>query len=130
VSDALSVMYLGRIVERGRADAVYATPRHPYTEALLSAIPVPNPARQRGRERIVLEGDIPSPAAPPSGCRFHTRCRYAFAPCSTVDPPEVTTPDGTTVACHLHTETRPDGPALAGLTVLGLSRPESSPEQK
>jgi oligopeptide/dipeptide ABC transporter ATP-binding protein len=115
VSDRIAVMYLGRIVEAGPAAEVYERPKHPYTEALLSAIPVPNPARQRGRERIVLQGDIPSPAAPPSGCRFHTRCRYAFAPCATVDPPAFTTPDGTTVACHLHT----DGPVLAGLTVLG-----------
>ena len=121
VSDRIAVMYLGRIVEQGPAHEVYERPKHPYTEALLSAIPVPNPQRQRGRERIVLEGDIPSPAAPPSGCRFHTRCRYAFEPCTTVDPPELTTPDGTTVACHLHT----DGPALGGLTVLGLGRPEA-----
>ena len=64
----------------------------------------------------MLQGDIPSPAAPPPGCRFHTRCRYAFEPCRTIDPPAFTTPDGTTVACHLHT----DGPALAGMTVLGL----------
>jgi oligopeptide/dipeptide ABC transporter ATP-binding protein len=120
VSDRIAVMYLGRIVEQGPADEVYERPKHPYTEALLSAIPVPNPQRQRERERIVLRGDIPSPAAPPSGCRFHTRCRYAFEPCSTVDPPELTTPDGTIVACHLHT----DGPVLGGLTVLGLPRAE------
>jgi oligopeptide/dipeptide ABC transporter ATP-binding protein len=118
VSDHIAVMYLGRIVEQGPADEVYERPKHPYTEALLSAIPVPNPQRQRERERIVLRGDIPSPAAPPSGCRFHTRCRYAFEPCSTVDPPAFTTPDGTTVACHLHT----GGPRLGGMTVLGLPR--------
>jgi oligopeptide/dipeptide ABC transporter ATP-binding protein len=117
VSDRIAVMYLGRIVEEGPAREVYEQPKHPYTEALLSAIPVPNPARQRERERIVLRGDIPSPAAPPPGCRFHTRCRYAFAPCRTVDPPMFTAPDGTRVACHLHT----DGPALAGMTVLGLA---------
>jgi oligopeptide/dipeptide ABC transporter ATP-binding protein len=116
VSDRIAVMYLGRIVEQGPADEVYERPKHPYTEALLSAIPVPNPVRQRERERIVLQGDIPSPAAPPSGCRFHTRCRYAFEPCATIDPPEFTTPDGSAVACHLHT----DGPVLAGMTVLGL----------
>jgi oligopeptide/dipeptide ABC transporter ATP-binding protein len=124
VSDRIAVMYLGRIVEQGPAEEVYERPKHPYTEALLSAIPVPNPQRQRGRERIVLQGDIPSPAAPPSGCRFHTRCRYAFAPCATVDPPEFATPDGTTVACHLHTESHPGGPPLGGLTVSGLSRAE------
>ncbi|HLM16459.1 MAG TPA: oligopeptide/dipeptide ABC transporter ATP-binding protein [Acidimicrobiia bacterium] len=125
VSDRIAVMYLGRIVEQGPADDVYERPKHPYTEALLSAIPVPNPQRQRERDRIVLQGDIPSPAAPPSGCRFHTRCRYAFEPCRTVDPPELTTPDGTIVACHLHT----DGPVLGGLTVLGLGRAESDSDQ-
>jgi oligopeptide/dipeptide ABC transporter ATP-binding protein len=124
VSDRIAVMYLGRIVEQGPAEEVYERPKHPYTEALLSAIPVPNPQRQRERGRIVLQGDIPSPAAPPSGCRFHTRCSYAFAPCATVDPPELTTPDGTTVACHLHTESHPGGLPLAGLTVSGLARPE------
>jgi oligopeptide/dipeptide ABC transporter ATP-binding protein len=125
IADTVAVMYLGRIVEQGPAHEVYDRPKHPYTEALLSAIPVPNPQRQRERERIVLRGDIPSPAAPPSGCRFHTRCRYAFEPCSTVDPPELTTPDGTRVACHLHT----DGPLLGGLTVLGLPRAESDSDQ-
>ena len=129
VSDRIAVMYLGRIVEQGPADEVYERPKHPYTEALLSAIPVPTPARQRDRERIVLEGDIPSPAAPPSGCRFHTRCRYAFAPCATVDPEEFTTADGTVVACHLHTTSHPGGPALGGLTVSGLSRAESDSDQ-
>jgi oligopeptide/dipeptide ABC transporter ATP-binding protein len=122
VSDRIAVMYLGRIVEQGPADEVYERPKHPYTEALLSAIPMPNPQRQRERERIVLQGDIPSPAAPPSGCRFHTRCRYAFEPCASVDPPELTTPDGTIVACHLHTTSHPGGAALAGMTVLGQSR--------
>jgi len=115
-SDRIAVMYLGRIVEEGPADAVYDRPKHPYTEALLSAIPVPHPARERQRERIVLQGDIPSPAAPPSGCRFHTRCRYAFEPCRTEDPPVFTAPDGATVACHLHTA----GPVLAGDTVVGV----------
>jgi oligopeptide/dipeptide ABC transporter ATP-binding protein len=110
VSDDLSVMYLGRIVEQGTADAVYATPRHPYTEALLSAIPVPDPEVQRTRQRIVLQGDIPSPAAPPSGCNFHTRCRYVMDVCRTVDPEPFVADDGTTVACHLHTS----GPELRG----------------
>ena len=121
VSDRIAVMYLGRIVEQGPAEEVYDRPKHPYTEALLSAIPVPNPARQRGRERIVLEGDIPSPAAPPSGCRFHTRCRYAFAARAPPTMPELTTADGTIVVCHLHTHDRADGAQLAGLTVSGLS---------
>lgn len=116
VSTRIAVMYLGRIVEEGPADDVYRRPKHPYTEALLSAIPIPNPVRQRARERIVLEGDMPSPAAPPSGCRFHTRCPHVLEVCRTIDPPAFVTPDGTTVFCHLHT----DGPRLAGDTVMGL----------
>jgi oligopeptide/dipeptide ABC transporter ATP-binding protein len=110
VSSRIAVMYLGRIVEEGPAAEVYGSAKHPYTEALLSAIPVPNPRRQRERERIVLEGDIPSAAAPPAGCRFHTRCPHVMDVCRTVDPPAFVTPDGTTVFCHLHT----DGPELAG----------------
>ena len=117
VSTRIAVMYLGRIVEYGPAAEVYSRPKHPYTEALLSAIPVPNPARQRERARIVLEGDIPSPAAPPSGCHFHTRCPHAMEMCRMVDPPVFEAPDGTTVFCHLHT----DGPRLAGDSVLSLN---------
>ncbi|MEX1008116.1 MAG: oligopeptide/dipeptide ABC transporter ATP-binding protein [Acidimicrobiia bacterium] len=117
VSTRIAVMYLGRIVEHGAAAEVYNRPKHPYTEALLSAIPIPNPVRQRVRERIVLEGDIPSPAAPPPGCHFHTRCPHAMEVCRTIDPPAFQTPDGTTVFCHLHTE----GPHLAGDSVLSLN---------
>jgi len=117
VSDRIGVMYLGRIVEQGPAEAVYTMPRHPYTEALLSAVPVPDPVVQRTRRRIVLTGDIPSPVAPPSGCRFHTRCPYAMDVCRRVDPPPFTADDGTVVACHLHTE----GPRLSGATVRDLS---------
>jgi oligopeptide/dipeptide ABC transporter ATP-binding protein len=117
VSTRIAVMYLGRVVERGPAAEVYNRPKHPYTEALLSAIPVPNPARQRVRERIVLEGDIASPAAPPPGCHFHTRCPHVMEVCRSVDPAPLETPDGTTVFCHLHT----DGPRLAGESVLSLN---------
>jgi oligopeptide/dipeptide ABC transporter ATP-binding protein len=116
VSHRISVMYLGRIVEEGPADAVYETPRHPYTEALLSAIPIPEPVRQRARERIVLAGDIPSPAHPPPGCHFHTRCPYVMDVCREVDPPAFTVGDGTKVFCHLHTT----GPELAGAPVTNL----------
>jgi peptide/nickel transport system ATP-binding protein len=117
ISERIAVMYLGRIMEVGDAEEVYRRPRHPYTEALLSAIPVPDPAEQRRRHRIVLYGDIPSPLNPPSGCRFRTRCPYAMEVCREVTPAPFLTPAGTTVACHLHTE----GPTLAGEPVTSLS---------
>ncbi len=113
ISNRIAVMYLGRIVETGDADEISTRPAHPYTEALLSAIPVPDPRIQRERHRIVLRGDVPSPLSPPSGCRFHPRCAYAMDICRTVEPQPFTTPVGTTVACHLHTE----GPKLAGQPV-------------
>jgi oligopeptide/dipeptide ABC transporter ATP-binding protein len=109
-SDRIAVMYLGEVVEIGPAEAVYGSARHPYTQALLSAVMVPDPVRQRTRKRIVLAGDIPNPAAPPSGCRFRTRCPYVMAVCAEEAPPAFVTADGTTVRCHLHTT----GPTLAG----------------
>lgn len=98
ISDRIAVMYLGKIVEIGTTNEIIHNPQHPYTKALLSAYPVPNP-HLRGKERVVLEGDVPSPANPPSGCRFHTRCPYAKDICSKEEP-ELKHGDHA-VACHL-----------------------------
>jgi oligopeptide/dipeptide ABC transporter ATP-binding protein len=117
ISDRIAVMYLGRIVEEGRAEEVYLRPRHPYTEALLSAIPVPDVHRPPGSRRIVLTGEVANPLDPPGGCTFHPRCPYAMDICTSVDPPPLTTAVGTTVRCHLHTS----GPVLDGAPVSGLT---------
>lgn len=101
VSDRIAVMYLGAIVEIGRTDEVLGNSRHPYTQALVSAVPIAN-RRQTKRDRIILEGEIPSPSNPPSGCAFHTRCPLAVDRCRTEKPQLQSDTDGHAVACHLH----------------------------
>jgi oligopeptide transport system ATP-binding protein len=100
VSDRIAVMYLGKIVEMGPAEEVYNHPIHPYTVSLLSAVPIPDPRENAAREQIVLEGDVPSPANPPSACRFHTRCPRATEICSDVEPPLIDYGGGHWAACH------------------------------
>ena len=100
VSDRIAVMYLGKIVEISPAEELYERPIMPYTEALLSAVPIPDPRESAARERIVLEGDVPSPINPPSGCRFHPRCRYATDVCTQIEPPLVDYGNGHLAACH------------------------------
>jgi len=109
-SDRIAVMYLGRVVETGPTRAVLAAPRHPYTQALLSVVPVPHPTRRR--DPVVLKGDTPDPGRVPTGCRFHPRCPQAFEPCPTTDPSLVDAGGGHAVACLLETalsqQSRPD----------------------
>lgn len=100
ISDRVGVMYLGRMVELTEKDALYDNPKHPYTEALLSAVPMPDPDEKR--DRIILEGDLPNPAHPPAGCAFHTRCPYAMDMCKVTRPQIKEVEDKHFVACHLY----------------------------
>lgn len=102
VSDDVGVMYLGQLVEMSEADEIYRNPLHPYTKGLLGSVPIANPKLARQKEKSSIEGDIPSPINPPSGCRFHTRCPYAVPECSRVKPELVDAGGGHKVACHLH----------------------------
>jgi oligopeptide transport system ATP-binding protein len=112
LAQRVAVMYLGVLVEVADRAELFASPRHPYTQALLSAAPIPDPVAQRARQRIVLSGDIPSPIDPPSGCRFHTRCPVAVAECAAVVPPlRPVGPSQRLVACHL-VEDDGTGPSL------------------
>ncbi len=122
ISSRIAVMYLGQIVEIGSNDEVATRPTHPYTAALLSAVPIPDPRIQRSRRRIVLRGDLPSPSSVAVGCRFSTRCPYVMDICRSVTPEPYVTPAGTAVRCHLHEH----GPALRGEPVLDLPIPESA----
>ena len=100
ISNRIAVMYLGKVVEIGDADEVYDHPIHPYTESLLSAVPIPDPITAKQSQRIVLSGDVPSPMNMPTGCAFRTRCRYATDKCAEICPSLVDKGDGHMVACH------------------------------
>ena len=102
ISDTVGVMYLGGLVETGKTEDIFANPLHPYTKALFSAIPMPDPDAKR--DRILLEGDIPSPANPPAGCKFHTRCKECMEICKHEDPKPRDMGDGHKVKCHLYDE--------------------------
>jgi oligopeptide/dipeptide ABC transporter ATP-binding protein len=126
VSDRIAVMYLGKLVELSPAEELYSKPIMPYTEALLSAVPIPDPDLSARRERIVLQGDVPSPIDPPSGCRFHPRCRYMTEVCREVEPP-LTDFDGHLSACH-HPLNVSKEEALAA-EASARHTPESAPEE-
>ena len=113
MSPRVAVMYLGEIVETGPSGRVYDEPAHPYSAALISAVPFPDPERQRNTTRIILGGDLPSPMSPPSGCRFRTRCPFVMDVCSREEPPRVEVAGGGMARCHLHTS----GPTLKGASL-------------
>jgi oligopeptide transport system ATP-binding protein len=129
VSDRIAVMYLGKIVERSPAAMLYERPIHPYTVALLSAVPIPDPKLNAERTPVVLEGDVPSPVNPPSACRFHTRCPWATEICSDDEPPLADYSEGQAAACHhprnvdkgqiSRTEVAPDSPESASERLPG-----------
>jgi oligopeptide/dipeptide ABC transporter ATP-binding protein len=122
ISDRVMVMYLGKVAELAPRDAVYAQPKHPYTGALLSAVPIPNPELGRARKPIVLQGDVPSPLNPPAACRFHPRCpRFQEGHCDVEEPPLYGFGDSHTAACHYPLENWP-------LTEEEMRRPSSRPQ--
>jgi oligopeptide transport system ATP-binding protein len=125
VSDRIAVMYLGKIVERSPGSLLYQRPIHPYSVALLSAVPIPDPKANAAREPIVLEGDVPSPVNPPSACRFHTRCPWATEICSQDEPPLADYGEGQAAACH-HPQ-NVDGKEIAGAQ-LAPDSPASASE--
>jgi oligopeptide transport system ATP-binding protein len=118
ISTRVAVMYVGKLMELADRDSLYENPLHPYTQALLSAIPIPDPRVERRRKRIILTGDIPSPVNPPSGCRFHTRCPIAFERCRVEIPPFAEYAPGHFAACHWVEEHGGGAPDLAGGPVV------------
>ncbi len=120
VSDRILVMYLGKVVEVSPAEELYDKPIHPYTEALLSAIPIPDPNENRARMRTVVEGEPPSPIDPPPACRFHTRCAFATEVCKTIEPPLTRYANGHLAACHHPQNVSP-------VEIAAATRDESSP---
>ncbi|MEU8708088.1 dipeptide ABC transporter ATP-binding protein [Streptomyces sp. NPDC048565] len=133
VSDRIAVMYLGKIVELADRASLYEAPMHPYTKALMSAVPVPDPRRRGAKsDRILLKGDVPSPISPPSGCRFHTRCWKATQICGTTEPPLLQLKTGHQVACH-HPENGEDlapgdAPLVADVITVKPAEPEPEAE--
>ncbi|HEY3192794.1 MAG TPA: dipeptide ABC transporter ATP-binding protein [Solirubrobacterales bacterium] len=126
VSDRIAVMYLGKIVERSPASVLYERPIHPYSVALLSAVPIPDPKANAERTPVVLEGDVPSPVNPPSACRFHTRCPWATEICSQDEPPLADYESGQAAACHHPRNV--DSRMIAG-TEVAPDSPESASER-
>ncbi|ABG05934.1 Oligopeptide/dipeptide ABC transporter, ATP-binding protein-like protein [Rubrobacter xylanophilus DSM 9941] len=125
ISDRVGVMYLGKLVEISGSDDLHQRPVHPYTEALLSAVPIPDPEASAARRQIVLRGDLPSPSDPPSGCRFHTRCLYATDICREVVPPLVDHGDGRLAACHHPLNVGREGRVRAEKAASGQTVPKS-----